>query len=1154
MLKEYLRRGTSLLLCALLLAGFLPRGLAAQEKPAVTLSSVEDLIRLGKNCALDSWSQGRTVRLTADLDLSGREFTPIPTFGGTFEGQGHTISGLFITSDGSSMGLFRFLQEGAVLRDLNVKGVVSPGGSAAQVGGIAGVNRGSIQSCTFDGAVQGESCVGGVAGLNRESGEIAGCSVSGQITGTSATGGVAGKNLGLLLRCGSSASVNTASPDTSRTLQDLASGVVAAPLPAEDSEQELDDLLASHSDTGGVAGLSSGVVQSCFNSGEVGYPHVGYNVGGVAGRQNGYLAGCTNSGSVYGRKDVGGVVGQAEPDVVLQPGSDTLDSLRRELDTLDGLIDRALDHTDTNSDRISQRLTAMGGYTDSARDHSRSLLDRASDFIDGNVTEINSLSAAVTAALDQISPALEDLSAASDRVDDLCGSLNSALDSLRRAGNIGQDAAEDAGTALSRLEQAGRALERASAALRSAVDRLQDAVIHKDPEAERQALADLAGALADLSTAFSQASQAASALLEALRNSLPLPDEDVAALTQALSDLSAAAQRAGSSLSVLSENISINWDALRDPLDSLRSALDDLRSGAGSLSSAMSALRQAADRVGDLHRPLGDAADAFRRAADHASALGDDLSRAFEDIGQALDTLREDGPVTLLPLGEEFREAGDGLYEAVSHLSDEMASLHGEIDSTRGSLSQDLRAISRQFGAVSDLLLDAVTDLRDGVQDPELVVDSSDQDIEGVRQGKITQCVNTGEVVGDRCVGGIAGNMSIEYDLDPEEDADRFSPGSTYETRAILLDNVNRGSISAKKDCVGGVVGRMDLGTAVRCQNYGGVESTGGSFTGGVAGWTESTVRSCCAKCVLSGEENVGGIAGWATKLYDCRAIVTITGSSQRAGAIAGDADLESGRISGNRFVDTGWGGIDGVSYEGLACPIQYNALREEPDIPLDFLTLTLTLRTEDEVVATLPLEFGQSLHGIALPQVPEREGFYGRWSDFEMASAVNDVTLEAVYTPWASLVASEEQSETGLALALAEGQFTEDARLYVLPGAQALPQELEGGEVWEVSLTGTQLHRDAQVPLRLFSPFKGGEVWQYQDGLWQKVDAAANGQYLLLTMDGLSAVYCVAPGQGSPLLWIGGGAVLLAAAALLLLVRRRKKAPAGAQSGASKP
>lgn len=81
----------------MLLSLIAPAALAAGTADTIYLRTAEDLAGFSRNCTLDSWSQGKTVYLEADIDLTGVDFAPIPTFGGTFEGQGHTISGLSIT-------------------------------------------------------------------------------------------------------------------------------------------------------------------------------------------------------------------------------------------------------------------------------------------------------------------------------------------------------------------------------------------------------------------------------------------------------------------------------------------------------------------------------------------------------------------------------------------------------------------------------------------------------------------------------------------------------------------------------------------------------------------------------------------------------------------------------------------------------------------------------------------------------------------------------------------------------------------------------------------------------------------------------------------------------------------------------------------------
>ena len=83
------------------------------EKETFHIGTVDDLLQLADSCRLDSWSKNRTVYLDADLELTGTGFAGIPSFSGVFEGQGHTISGLSLVDDGSVIGFFRYVQQGA---------------------------------------------------------------------------------------------------------------------------------------------------------------------------------------------------------------------------------------------------------------------------------------------------------------------------------------------------------------------------------------------------------------------------------------------------------------------------------------------------------------------------------------------------------------------------------------------------------------------------------------------------------------------------------------------------------------------------------------------------------------------------------------------------------------------------------------------------------------------------------------------------------------------------------------------------------------------------------------------------------------------------------------------------------------------------------
>lgn len=227
-----------------------------------------------------------------------------------------------------------------------------------------------------------------------------------------------------------------------------------------------------------------------------------------------------------------------------------------------------------------------------------------------------------------------------------------------------------------------------------------------------------------------------------------------------------------------------------------------LHQASGHFDRAVSALQAAISGGKDLVGDLRDALDALSDVGDTGASIGRKLSSAFRTMGDAVTELAQDGPVEFPVLGEDIRTAGDGLFDSLGTISSELEALHTSLDTAGDTLTADLRSINSQFQTVFNVLLDALTDLQDGADKTltDYIEDTSEEDIAATRRGKITQCRNTGSVEGDRNVGGIAGAMAIEFDLDPEDDlADDLSFGSSYETKAVLEDSVNHGTITAKR-------------------------------------------------------------------------------------------------------------------------------------------------------------------------------------------------------------------------------------------------------------------------------------------------------------------------------------------------------------------
>ena len=133
--------------------------------------------------------------LTADITLnsSSPNWTPIDGFAGTFDGGGHTISGLNVTAGNQSTGMFGSIAEGGTVQNLKLKNV-NINVSGSNVGGIAGQNYGgTITGCMVTGKVSGQSKVGGVVGSNSSNGIVEGCCFAGNsVTATNYAGGVVG--------------------------------------------------------------------------------------------------------------------------------------------------------------------------------------------------------------------------------------------------------------------------------------------------------------------------------------------------------------------------------------------------------------------------------------------------------------------------------------------------------------------------------------------------------------------------------------------------------------------------------------------------------------------------------------------------------------------------------------------------------------------------------------------------------------------------------------------------------------------------------------------------------------------------------------------------------------------------------------------------
>ena len=139
------------------------------------------------------------ITLTADIDLTGKNWTPIGTdydnsYKGTFDGGGHTITGLTFTTNDEFAGLFGWLNRAGTVKNVVMEGVQITSNQiyGGSIGGVVGYGWGTIENCSVSGSVSGTVYVGGVVGV-QIGGSITGCSSSATVKGTVDVGGVAGQ-------------------------------------------------------------------------------------------------------------------------------------------------------------------------------------------------------------------------------------------------------------------------------------------------------------------------------------------------------------------------------------------------------------------------------------------------------------------------------------------------------------------------------------------------------------------------------------------------------------------------------------------------------------------------------------------------------------------------------------------------------------------------------------------------------------------------------------------------------------------------------------------------------------------------------------------------------------------------------------------------
>ena len=935
--SKLFRRLTSLLLAVCLAAAAalpaLAEGAAASD--IFYINSVSELLALAEKCSVDSWSRGKTVILQQDLSLEEVDWEPIPSFSGTFRGNGHTVRDLELTGSWAPAGLFAIVEEGALVQDLTVQGVVVPSGTKETMGGLAGINRGTLLNCQFIGAVSGTSEVGGLVGRNESTGTLSRCTSRSIVNGKSKTGGIVGSNEGSVSSCTNVGAVNTEYQDNTLNLD----GLSAELLSKIRQYMGVDSTLTNNAptDTGGIAGSNTGMILSCTNTGAVGYAHLGYNVGGIVGRTDGMVSGCINQGSILGRKDVGGIAGQAEPYREVDLSDNTIEKLRTELDKLHDLVSGTADVMDNSTDRISGSLDGLNSQMNTAISAARQLKDQGSDYADTVADEVDRTGVLVSDTLSRLEPVLDTGKDSIDNVSTALEDIKWATTELSYEISLASDAVGKAETAAG---QTGDAMATAKTGLQEIEDGFEDlknAYDTGDSDAADAAAQKILSAYGALPAGVSDAAldsavrwlKLANAAVSAMSLTRSM-DPQMQALSAGVTVLQGAALATGNTqaqqgfaqvtkalggISDLSKQLGTlakNAAAVagEDGNDALKDALD-------SIGDAISGIASDTELLEKILQDLGVDTGSIKTGADSIQDGMDKLSQSADLLEDACGTL-EDALGDFKTTGYLVSGTTQQISAAVDKLEDGTKGLSDVVSQTRDIVSwlsdQDPIHVPRP----NDELKDTTNTLFDAVEGMSNEMDALNQNIKSAS----SQLTSKMRAINDQ-VNVIASLLldTVEEISEPGSKTYLEDESENWQSRneGRIEDCVNRGSIDADVD-VGGIAGAMAVENLLDPEDDN-LEESGSLLR---TGYTVSAVAVNCINegAVTAKKKASGGICGRMDLglIYNCEAYGAVEGTDQ-VGGIAGasSAKIQSSWAKCDLTGDNYVGGILGQGTESKA-------------------------------------------------------------------------------------------------------------------------------------------------------------------------------------------------------------------------------------------
>lgn len=671
---------------------------------------------------------------------------------------------------------------------------------------------------------------------------------------------------------------------------------------------------------GGIVGKNQGRVINCSFDGEIEGDAI---VGGIVGQneENGYIEACYNVSSVLGNKDTGGVVGKNYGWVKSSKNSGKVNSSPVEeshniggiCGINDGVLENCLNDAEIGYKNVGINIGGIVGNQSGCVIECQNI---------GDIFGSKSVGGIFGRFEPYTDISIEDLDRVKDDVNEIRENVKSDID------NSWNNTINDIDSLRDRLNNdINGVLDSLTSSQTGLLDAIRDRISSSDSGSLTGLLDSLSDSAREISDDLGGLSESGSLLLDQLN------DETKGSLGEALDSINNTidtANRAGESLNDVLQDVDNlitdandayndgDWQTLSDRLDSLDGRLDyiqdtmldpissSITSSLNAVTRTLNSIRNDSNDIADaISGPLKQAETILKNAKAQIDAVNEQITKIRTDIKQAI---------------EKVNDILRGLFPTAK-------------PKTVGSVISDTIFMTAYADEKLDLNEDEIKDTLKNLTSVDIDIS---RNVAGMNtdDALVMYCVNSGEVTGEKDLGGIGGTIGIESAVKYGNNVTLPSGKIITPTsivKAVVNGCISEGEVFSRNGYGGGVVGDASFGIIKNSVTETNITSDEGGYVGGIAGYSKGKIYNCAAISDLKGSDHVGGIAGEGDTIATCYALPRIDGVVEKSGAITGTA---GGVVQNNYFIKEGLSGIDGTDYEGKAVALDYTEMTGADNIP----------------------------------------------------------------------------------------------------------------------------------------------------------------------------------------------------------------------------